>query len=337
MMQKNVNSDLFYNGPITRETLSSRTREPIKDRFRGKAAIVTGGTAGIGKSIALELLKEGANVTITGRRKNVGEAVIQEFKDKGHPECIYLSGDMSDEDFCRSIVKETVKAFGKLDYLVNNAFNMLGVGREATTQDLYECYFGGPVNYLRMIQFSAEEMVKTGGGAIVNISSISGHIAQPRFLTYNMMKGAVGMLTKSAAMEYARDHIRINQVSPAHTWTERMLSRFDHELSPEEYDDIKYTGQGYMLNRGGECVEVAAPTLFLLSDDASYITGTEFMADGGFITLGGEGCIEKAYRDERVYGKPISYGTGGWSVIFNPDKPVSDYPELFGNMTKEDK
>ena len=106
-----------------------------------------------------------------------------------------------------------------------------------------------------------------------------------------------------------------------------MAQRFDDGISEDEAEGVCFTGQGYMLNRGGEPVEVAAPALFLLSDDASYITGSDFMADGGFITMGSQGSMSKAERDFREYGKPICYGKN-WSS-FEPSVSEDAYPELF--------
>lgn len=328
----NINRDLDLKEEITQATLISRKRQAIPNRFLGKAAIVTGGTAGIGLSIVTELLKEGCKVAFSGRRPENGRKTEDELQKLGLSGYKYVQADMSLEEDCHKVVNETLKAFGRLDYLVNNAFPFVLKGRESTTEDWLAIFNGGLMAYARMMSFSAPHMIKAGGGAIVNVSSISGHIAQPHFWTYNAMKGGVTMLSKSAAMDFARDNIRVNLMSPGHVWTRHNVVDDRRKLSNEEKETLrsrlKFTGKGYMLNRGGEPVECAAATLFLLSDDASYITGSEFMVDGGFLSLGSEGALEKGFRDEREFGISQVFGTERNTTI-NGDLPEGYYPALF--------
>jgi NAD(P)-dependent dehydrogenase (short-subunit alcohol dehydrogenase family) len=148
-------------------------RKEWKDRFKGKVAIVTGGSSGIGRAITEELCKEGASVAFTGISE-IGANTQKELKDRGF-DVLFLQGDMIDETFCRRIVDQTLEKWGKVNYLVNNAFSFIAKGIDAATEDWHRSYFVGPVGYARMAQNVIEPMKKEGGGAIVNISSISGH------------------------------------------------------------------------------------------------------------------------------------------------------------------
>jgi NAD(P)-dependent dehydrogenase (short-subunit alcohol dehydrogenase family) len=268
------------------EAVMKIERKAVKDRFAGKAAIVTGGSSGIGYSIVEELLKEGAAICFTG----ISETGVQVEKDflKAGYKVLFCRGDMIDESFCAGIVEKTVQAFGRIDYLVNNAFSFLAKGDEAKTEDWQRSLFVGPVGYARMIQNVRPYMQKAGGGAIVNMSSISGHIAQINRWTYNASKGAVNQLTKCAALDYAKYNIRVNSVSPGWIWTREVQKAADLDGGGRAKWEPVW-GAYHMLERCAEAVEVAGPVLFLLSDDASFITGTDLPIDAGYQSLGPEG------------------------------------------------
>ncbi len=258
-------------------------RKPIADRFRGKVAIVTGGTNGIGHSIALELLREGAEVAVSCLPADEAHGRAA-FAAAGFSPLVIV-GDMSEEEFCRKLVGDTVAKYGRLDYLVNNAFSFIAAGLNASRADFLYSLEVGPLGFALMIQLTAEHMNKVGGGAVVNVSSISAWVAQPNRWTYNMSKGAVTQLTRCAALDLAPQKIRVNSVSPGWTWTRETEKAAGGEI--EKYD--KLWGQFHMLARMCYPVEIAAPTLFLLSDDASFITGTNIPVDGGYNGLGPEG------------------------------------------------
>ncbi|MDR0652232.1 MAG: SDR family oxidoreductase [Synergistaceae bacterium] len=280
-------------GKITEETLLIRSRKPVPDRFAGKVAIVTGGSTGIGEAIVEELCREGASVAFTGRTVPTGKTTERRLLDAGF-DVIFVAGDMIEEEFCREVVDKTVGKWGKVNYLVNNAFRFIDKGADATEQDWYNVLFTGPVAYGRMIANCAPHMARQGGGAVVNISSVSAHIAQPNRWTYNAAKGAVHMLTKCAALDYASDNIRINDVSPGTIWTRETL-RGVWEAPPEERERFfKELNRRQMMQRCGESVEVAGTVLAMLSDDTSFITGHEVMVDGGYINMGPQGVKETA-------------------------------------------
>lgn len=258
-------------------------RTPIKNRFQGKVAIVTGGLAGIGQAIAMELVREGASVAVTGLPDDAVEGE-KTFR-KAELPVLILTGDMSDESFCQKVVADTVAKFGRLDYLVNNAFSFVAKYADATRADWHRSLDVGPVAYATMAAASLEPMKKAGGGAIVNISSISAFIAQPKRWTYNASKGAVHQLTKCIALDFAPYKIRVNSVSPGWIWTRENDKAAGHDRAAFE----PIWGEFCMMQRVGQPVEVAAATLFLLSDDSSFITGTDLPVDGGYQALGPEG------------------------------------------------
>lgn len=258
-------------------------RRPIPGRFQGKVALVTGGTSGIGQAIALELLREGATVAVTGLPADADEG-RRAFAAAGFVPLL-LAGDLADEAFCRQLVAAVLAQHGRLDCLVNNAFSFLAKGLDATRADFERSFNVGPFAFALLTQLAAEPMKRHGGGAIVNVSSISAWVAQPNRWTYNTAKGAVTQLTRCAALDLAPHRIRVNSVSPGWIWTREVDKAAGGDR--DKYDPV--WGQFHMLARMGHPVEIAGPVLFLLSDDASFITGTDLPVDGGYNGLGPEG------------------------------------------------
>ena len=263
----------------------------VSDRFAGKVAIVTGGSNGIGRAVVEELCKEGAKVAFSGI-SSAGDATAKEFKASGH-DVLFFQGDMEQEAVCQKLVDATMAEFGRVDMLVNNAFAFTAKALDATAADWTRSYFVGPVGYARMIQNVTRPMQAVGGGAVVNVGSISGHIAQKSRWTYNMAKGAVRQLTKCAALDLATQGIRVNSVSPAWIWTREVDKAADMDGGGREKWGPVW-GDYHMLRRLGEAVECARPILFLLSDDASFITGTDLPIDGGYLSMGPEGLGQTA-------------------------------------------
>jgi NAD(P)-dependent dehydrogenase (short-subunit alcohol dehydrogenase family) len=256
------------------------------NRFSGKVALVTGGVRGIGRAIVDELLREGAAVAFADIDPEA-KTVAEELTAAGHQARAWI-GNLEEESFIHQFVAKAAAHFGRIDYLVNNAFSFTAKSHDATTEDWQRSFFVGPVAYGRLTAAAAPHMVKAGGGAIVNVSSISAFIAQPHRWTYNAAKGAVHTLTKCMAMDYADQQIRVNSVSPGWTWTRETLRAANIDGGgPAKWDPI--WGEYHMLARCCHPVEIARPVLFLLSDDASFITGTDLPVDGGYQSMGPEG------------------------------------------------
>jgi NAD(P)-dependent dehydrogenase (short-subunit alcohol dehydrogenase family) len=266
-------------------------RIPFKDRFKDKVAIVTGGSSGIGRSIMEELCKEGCSVAFTGISE-IGFTTEKELTEAGF-DVLFCRGDMSEEAFCKTIVDKTMEKWGKINYLVNNAFSFTAKGMDATRADWERVFFVGPVGYATMVQLVAPIMKEQGGGAVVNMSSISAFVAQVNRWTYNAAKGAVHTMTKCMALDLAPWGIRVNSISPGWIWTREVFKAADLDGGGrEKWDPI--WGEYHMLERCGEPIECAGPTLFLLSDDASFITATDLPIDAGYQSMGPEGLGKTA-------------------------------------------
>jgi len=260
-----------------------KERKAIKERFQDKVAIVTGGSSGIGKATVEEICGEGASVLYTGLEDD-GHQMASEMTRHGF-KVAYCQGDMASEKFCQEAVAMALTKFGKINYLLNNAFSFVSKSLDASREDWLRTFEVGPVAFALMGSLVAESMKKQGGGAIVNVSSISAFIAQPNRWTYNAAKGAVHTLTKCMALDLVPYGVRVNSVSPGWIWTREVLKAAAGDR--EKWQPV--WGQYHMLGRLGEPAEVAAAILFLFSDDATFVNAADLAVDGGYGGLGPEG------------------------------------------------
>jgi len=257
--------------------------------LKGKAAIVTGGSRGIGKATVERLLEDGVSVLFCGRNEKTGLSVLAEFREKYGDKVFYINRDMEDKETPEILVSKGRELFGEVDFLVNNAFPFTAKGLDATYEDWMHSFMAGPAAYARMISEFAKQRKKKEG-AVVCVSSISGHIAQPARWTYNAAKGAVKQLIRCAAMDLA-PYIRVNCVSPGWVWTDEVAKATPdgtRESAPQAWDDY------HLLQKLQEPSQIASSIAFLLSDDASVITGHDLFADSGYLAMGPEGLGKTA-------------------------------------------
>jgi len=244
--------------------------------FEGKVALVTGGTSGIGKTTAIEFARAGAKVVLTGRREKEGAEVVREIKKAGG-DGAFVRADVARDADVKAMVSFTVDKYGKLDVAVNNAGvewkGSLDQATEAEYRRIFDINVWGVLNSMR---HEIPAMLKTGGGAIVNTSSVAGHVGLAQVSVYIASKHAVEGLTKSVALEFAKQNIRVNAVAPGVIATE-MFDRFAGDELRDQLVSIVPVG------RVGAGEEIAAAVLYLASDAAKFTTGTSLVVDGGFI------------------------------------------------------
>jgi NAD(P)-dependent dehydrogenase (short-subunit alcohol dehydrogenase family) len=246
-------------------------------RFSGKVALITGGTSGIGKATAIAFAKEGAKVVVSGRREKEGLAVVEEITKAGGV-AHFVKADVAKEEDVKRLVEATVAKFGRLDVAFNNAgVEWSGPITEATEADYRRVFDINVWGVLAGLKYQIPAMLKTGGGAIINTTSVLGHVALPNLSIYNATKFAVEGLTKTAALEFATQGIRVTAVAPAVTQSE-MMDRFAGD--PEM---LKWLTAKHPVGRIGRTEEIAAAVLYLASDDAKFTTGISLPVDGGLL------------------------------------------------------
>jgi len=248
-------------------------------RFSGKVVLVTGGTSGIGKATAIAFAKEGAKVVLSGRRETEGQAVVEEIKKAGGT-AMFVQADVAKEADVKRLVEETVAKFGRLDVAFNNAgVEWTGVLTSVSEADYRRIFDINVWGVLASMKYEILAMLKTGGGAIVNTSSIAGHIGMGGVSVYIASKHAVEGLTKSAALEFAKQGIRVTAVAPAAILTD-LADRFVGGAGTEQG---KALAAMHPVGRMGHAEEVAEAVLYLASDTAKFTTGISLPVDGGWL------------------------------------------------------
>ena len=246
-------------------------------RLEGKVAIISGASGGMGAEEARLFAREGASVVIADIIDEDGEAVARQIEDSGG-EAIYVHTDVTSAESWEAAVQATIEKYGKVDILVNNAGISSGAHEDPLDIDGWNSIMGVNATGVYLgTRAVIPAMLEAGGGSIVNISSIMGFVGgESGHPAYHASKGAVRIFTKATAVRYGPDGIRANSIHPGFMPPMRS-SQFRSQEERQALVDLT------PLRRTGEIIEVANGVLFLASDDASFVTGTELVIDGGFI------------------------------------------------------
>lgn len=238
--------------------------------FKEKVAVVTGGASGIGLATTKKLLSEGANVVILDLK--MGEEIINSLGEN----VLYLKCDVSNEENVKNCIEEIIKKFDHIDYLVANA----GIGgssskpHEVSMDEWNKVISVNQTGIFLLNKYVINEMLKSGKGAVVNTSSMYGLVGSTTSFAYSASKGAINQMTRSLALTYARENIRVNAIAPGYV---------DTPILSMVPDNIKEAmGTELPIGRLGKDTEIANLICYLLSDDASFITGAIIPIDGGF-------------------------------------------------------
>jgi dihydroanticapsin dehydrogenase len=245
-------------------------------RLANKIAIVTGGSMGIGQAAAIRFAQEGAQVVVLDIAEKEGRATEETLR-QYEPRCLFIPGDVTKESDWQEAMRTIETVYGRLDILFNNAgTNLIKGVAELTekewdriiTTNLKSVFFGA--------KYSLSLMLKSGEGSIINTASTTALIALPKMPVYSASKGGILALTRQLACDYAPHNIRVNCVCPGATLTPLVQKELDLGLVTAEA-----LTHGVPLGRFAKPSEIAAAVLFLASDDASYVTGTALIVDGG--------------------------------------------------------
>lgn len=247
-------------------------------RFDGKVALVTGGGTGIGRSTALAFARSGAKVAIGNRSVERGQAVVDEIRKAGG-EALFVRTDVTREAEVKALVDATVSKFGRIDAAFNNSGveGVLGPVVEQTEANFRQVIDINVLGVLLCMKHQIPQMVKQGGGAIVNNGSIAASIGMPGGSVYMASKHAVLGMSRCAALEVARSGVRINVVSPAAIETD-MFERFTGRDTETQHQ----FADKHPIGRVGRPEEIATAVLWLCSDEASFMVGHDLRVDGGY-------------------------------------------------------
>jgi NAD(P)-dependent dehydrogenase (short-subunit alcohol dehydrogenase family) len=249
-------------------------------RLSGKVAIVTGGGSGIGRAVCERFAAEGAAVTVAEMDANRGRETADTIgRNKG--KAIFIQTDIRSEESIKKCVAETVASFGSLQLLVNNAAAFVLKGINASAEEWEAILQTNVRGTAFCVKHAVPEIKKAGGGAIVNLGSISSVLGQGEMVTYNATKGAILTMTRCMALDLGPEKIRVNCLCPGNIKTPALINHMK-SLGKTYEEAEKEMIPNNFLGRVGTAEEVAACAAFLCSDDASYVTGASLFVDGGY-------------------------------------------------------
>jgi NAD(P)-dependent dehydrogenase (short-subunit alcohol dehydrogenase family) len=258
----------------------SRAREyRAAGKLQDQVALITGGDSGIGRAVAVAFAKEGAHVTIVFRHEQEDAADTRGLVEQQGRQCLLLQGDVGDSAFCREAVARTVDEFGRLDILVNNAAEQhVADNLEDISDEQLERTFR--TNIFGYFYMAREALPHLGSsGRIINTTSVTAYLGNPRLLDYSATKGAIVAFTRSLAVALAERGVRVNGVAPGPIWTPLIPATFSEK-------DVSEFGGNTPVGRPGQPDEVAPCFVFLASNDSSYMTGQVLHPNGGKIVNG---------------------------------------------------
>ena len=248
-------------------------------KLQDKVAVITGGDSGIGRAVAIAFAKEGADISIVYLEEKRDANETKRLVEEQGRECVLIEGDVGQEGFCREAVAQTVKEFGKLDILVNNATEQHpqdSIGR-ITEKQLERTFRTNIFSFFFMVKAAMKHLKK--GAVIINTTSVTAYKGSGHLLDYSSTKGAITSFTRSLSQALADKCIRVNGVAPGPVWTPLIPSTFPAK-------EVETFGSDVPLGRAGQPEEIAPSYVFLASDDSSYMTGQVLHPNGGTIVNG---------------------------------------------------
>ncbi|QFU15909.1 SDR family oxidoreductase [Microvirga thermotolerans] len=249
-------------------------RYPGSGRLKGKVALITGGDSGIGRAVAVLFAREGADVAIVYLNEGEDAQETKRLVEREGRQCLTIAGDVCEPGFARAAVERTLKQFGRLDVLVNNAAEQHPQRdiQDITPEQLDRTFRTNIFGYFYVTQAALPHLGK--GAAIINTTSVTAYRGSPELLDYSATKGAIVAFTRSLAKKLAEQGIRVNGVAPGPIWTPLIPSTFPA-------DKVAKFGADTPLKRPGQPNEVAPSYLFLACEDSSYVTGSVLHPNGG--------------------------------------------------------
>jgi hypothetical protein len=243
-------------------------------RLEGKKAIITGGDSGIGRAVALAFAREGADVLIAYLIEDDDANETKRLVESAGRKCVLVRGDISKAGHCRTVIDKAVKAFGRIDVLVNNAAHQMSFDRlEDISDEEWDYTFATNISAMFYLTKAAVPHM-TEGGSIINTASINSDSPSPRLLAYATTKGAIQNFTNGLAQMLATQNIRVNAVAPGPVWTPLIPST----MPPEA---VEHFGEQVPMKRPAQPCELAPVYVLLASDEASYISGATVPVTGG--------------------------------------------------------
>ncbi|MBI2326798.1 glucose 1-dehydrogenase [Candidatus Curtissbacteria bacterium] len=260
---------------------SGKKEDPKRELFslKDKSAVVTGASSGIGRAIVQLFAERGASVLVADINEVGGRETVDLITEAGG-QAFFCQTDVSKLDKAKNMANIAESRFGKVDILVNNAAAFVFGSIEEVTQENWQRVLGvNVIGYANCVQ-QLLPLMKERGGSIINIASVSSFIAQPDFVPYNTSKGAVLQLTRTLAMDLAKYQIRVNSICPGSIKTPAADNHI-RSLGLDLEAGYRQFGEQSLLKRMGEPKEIAMGALFLASEESSFVTGSQFVMDGG--------------------------------------------------------